>query len=181
MSKMILFGIGIMLAPIIAHGQPFALEGTQPNEKLGKIIRIAALGVQIACEVTKCTEQAPQAASGRAESQRYPAPGTYPTDVQPTYEDGGGPGSVYGFAPSRSVLTPQARNSASQQDQPSGTIRSKVQWVVSRIRQLGGTVRGIRFRKVAPWRWECDITFRFRGSASDSYCRVRADGTIEGI
>lgn len=67
-----------------------------------------------------------------------------------------------------------------QQDQPSSSLRARVQYVTNRLRQLRAAIRGIRFRRTGPFRWECEVAFKIPGGG-EAVCRIKADGTIEGL
>jgi hypothetical protein len=182
--------IVLVLTPGV-FGQNSSYGTSQRNEKVARYFRIAGLIVQIGCEIYRCNEPR-QHYPERAGSAEYPEPGNYPSGTEGSETYGGvipqdvtvfalapAKPSVTGTRPSRTFATSDAP--VVQNDQPTDGLRAHVQRAVQRIRQIGGTVRSVRFRRVGPWKWECDIVFRPRNGVSDSYCRVRSNGVIEGF
>ena len=173
-----------------------ALQFAEPlanSPRTTRRIQWASLAVAVGCEIKNCqstqygNEYAQTGGYRIAENvsaQNNPQPSTrsYPISYysEASYYNKAIPSTSPQYVSNDSTYDVSS-DFSSQQDQPSSGLRARVQFVIQRIRQLGGAIRNIRFRRVAPWTWECGIVFKLRNAFGDSYCVVRSNGVIEGL
>lgn len=172
---------------------PQAYIQPKRSGRSAKIVRIILAAATIACEFTNC--QGSESVYEQDNQSEYPVlDGNLPLRAGESneYDVSRTPSrAVNYFDSSGSSPSPAVRriNSATRpnysvafpQDQLSQGLRARVEWVRNRIRQLRGFVRGIRFRRVGPWRWECEVEFSIPSNPVVAKCRIKTDGTIEGL
>lgn len=183
-----------VLGVALEYAAPIAAD----SRRATRAIQIASMAVAVTCEIKNCQDGSQ---SEYGQEVYYAVPQTKPpinANGTASYTVAGFPTTSFAsgsdavtsyqtasYSSSGNYVSPQPQYVTDspetfQQDQPSAGLRSRVEWAKSRIRQVRGFIRGIRFRREGPWRWSCSISFQLPGGSVAS-CTIRADGTIEGL